>query len=53
MAVMDIVSILIMTIPTLSTTAPVITDNNIVLGEGHRQPLVLNSAIPARRSVLA
>jgi len=41
MAVMDIVGILL-------TTARVTTDNTIVLAERHRQPLVLNSAFPAR-----
>lgn len=44
MAVMDIVGILL-------TTARVTTDNTIVLAERHRQPLVLNSALPARRSL--
>ncbi len=44
MAVMDIVGILL-------TTARVTTDNTIVLAERHRQPLVLNSAFPVRRSL--
>ncbi len=44
---MVIVSILLMTTPTLSTTAPVTTDNNIALTNNHQQSFVLNSAILA------